>query len=75
MCNKSLSKKWGRLAQGNKYGIQSTNTIDCIHQQDVPAGRDMTYAIYLLDYWPLKYETHRVRIIVGGSILSYSDDA
>ena len=41
----------------------------------MPTGRDVTYANYVLEYRPLKTQTHRVRITVGGDRLSYPDDA
>ena len=72
---KSLSNEFGRLAQGNKYGVRSTNTIDFIHKHEVPAGRDVTYASFVCDYRPLKREQHRVRIVVGGDKSSYPSDA
>ena len=30
------SNEWGRLAQGNYTGVESTDTIDCIPHTDVP---------------------------------------
>ena len=72
---KGLSNEFGRLAQGNKYGVRSTNTIDFIHKHEVPAGRDVTYASFVCDYRPLKSEPYRVRLVVGGDRLSYPDDA
>ena len=54
----SLSNEWGRLAQGNDNGVQSTDTIDFINKQDVPSGRDITYATFVLDYHPLKTEPY-----------------
>ena len=53
-----LSNEWGRLAQGNKHGVSSTDTIDFIHKHEVPQGRDVTYATYVLDYRPLKSEPY-----------------
>ena len=67
----SLSNEWGRLAQGNNAGVCSTDTIDFIHCKEVPVGRDITYASFVLDYRPLKTEPHRVRITVGGDRLTY----
>ena len=72
---RSLSNEWGRLAQGNKYGVQSTDTIDFIFKHEVPTGCCVTYATYVLDYRPLKDEPYRVRITVGGDRLVYLDDA
>ena len=31
-----LSNEWGRLAQGNTHGARATDTIDFIHQHEVP---------------------------------------
>ena len=72
---KSLSNEWGRLAQGNKHGVKSTDTIEFICKGDVPTGRKVTYATYVVDYRPLKDEQYRVRITVGGDKLTYLDDA
>ena len=53
ICTKSLSNEWGRLAQGSQHGVTSTDTIDFIHQYEVPTGSKVTYATYVVDYWPL----------------------
>ena len=71
----SLRNKWGRLAQGNTNGVQGTNTIEFIYQRDVPKGRDVTYATYVLDHRHLKTETYRVCITVGGNRLTYTDES
>ena len=71
----SLSNEWGRLSQGNKAGIQGTDTINFIHRTAVPKGRDVTYATFVLDYRPLKTEPHQVRITVGGDQLYYPHDS
>ena len=71
----SLSNEWGRLAQGNKYGVTSTDTIEFIYHHEVPIDRDITYATFVLGYRPLKAEPHRVRITCGGDKLSYPLDA
>lgn len=70
----SLSNEWGRLEQGNDFGIEVNDVIDFITKQEVPTGRDVTYANYVLEYRPLKTQTHLVRITVGGDCLSYPDD-
>ena len=54
----SLSNEWGRLAQGNDNGVRSTDTIDFITKAEVPSGRDITYATFVLDYRPLKTEPY-----------------
>ena len=72
---RALSNEWGRLANGNKYGIVGTNTIEFILKTDIPPYRDITYASFVCDERPLKPEPFRVRIVVGGDKLSYDDDA
>ena len=70
--NQSInSNEWGRLVQGNKHDVRNTDTIDFITKHEVPKGRDVAYATYVLDHRPLKKEPHRVRIIVGGDRLTY----
>ena len=71
----SLSNEWGRLAQGNDNNVSATDTIEFIHRYEVPEGRDVTYATFVIDYRPLKSEPYRVRITVGGDRLSYQADA
>jgi len=72
--NRSLSNEYGRLAQGNDYGIKGTNTISFIPVSDVPADRDVTYGSFVCDHRPLKDEEWRVRLVVGGDKLAYPDD-
>ena len=72
---RALSNEWGRLAQGNKYGVQYTDTIEFITKEQVPANRDVTYASFLCDERPLKSEPFRVRVVVGGDRLSFDEDA
>ena len=72
---RSLSNEFGRLAQGNGFNIKGTDTIDFISPQDVPPDHPVTYASFVCDYRPLKEEKYRVRLVVGGDKLHYSDDA
>ena len=55
--------------------VSYTDTIDFIHKHEVPNGRDVTYATYVLDYRPLKSEPYRERITVSGDRLTYDNDA
>ena len=73
--NRALSNEWGRLAQGNIYGVTSTDTIQFISKSDLPKGATTTYASFVCDKRPLKPEPNRVRIVVGGDRLTYGDDA
>ena len=72
---KALSNEWGRLAQGNKHGVVATNTILFITKDEIPQGRDITYASFVCDYRPLKSEPFRIRIVAGGDCLSYGEDS
>ena len=71
----ALSNKWGRLAQGNSNGVESTDTIDFIHSAEVPHNKKVTYASFACDHRPLKDEQWRIRIVVGGDKLPYEDDS
>jgi hypothetical protein len=71
---KALSNEWGRLAQGNDYGVSATDAIEFISRSEVPKGRDVTYATFVCDHRPLKSEQWRVRIVAGGDKLSYTDN-
>ena len=46
-----------------------------MHQFDLPATKKVTYACFVCDYRPLKPEQYRVRLVVGGDGLDYSEDA
>ena len=54
--------------------IQGTNTILLIPKENVSAGAKITYANLICDFRPLKKETHRVRMTVGGDKLIYDGD-
>lgn len=71
----ALSNEWGRLAQGNDRGVESTNTIDFITFTEVPSTKKLTYASFACDHRPLKSEQWRVRIVVGGDKLPYESDS
>ena len=72
--SKALSNEIGRLAQGNKYGVKATDTIEFIKKENVPNGRAVTYASFVCDHRPLKTEQWRVRCVAGGDKLPYPDD-
>ena len=63
------------MAQGDKHGVRSTDTIDLIHKHKVPQGKTGMYASFVIDYRPLKVQPHRVLITVGGDKLPFEDDA
>ena len=48
--------------------------MEFIKQQDVPPHAKVTYASFVCDLRPLKKETHRVRMVVGGDKLTYNED-
>ena len=57
---RAMSNELGRLAQSNKYGVKSTDTIQFIPRSEVPKNRDVTYANFILDFRPLKSEPNRL---------------
>lgn len=73
--DRATSNEWGRLAQGNDFGVTATDTIEFIPKSQVPSDRDVTYVTFVLDYRPTKDDPWRVRITVGGDRLSYPGDA
>ena len=71
----ALSNEWGRLAQGNDTGVEATDTIQFVAFSDVPIDKKVTYASFVCDYRPLKKEKWRVRLVVGGDKLEYTQDS
>lgn len=51
--NKSMSMEIGQLAQGNKYGVKSIDTIDFIFKSEVPTGKSITYANFVCEIFTL----------------------
>ena len=51
------------------------DTIDFIHQHEVPSDRSVAHATFVCDYRPLKEEPNRIRITVGGDCLPHDDDS
>jgi hypothetical protein len=72
----ALCNEYGRLAQGfTGNTVLGTDTIDFIHQHEVPPDKKVTYGNFICDYRPLKTEPYRVRLTVGGDKLPYDNDA
>ena len=71
----SLSKQLGCLAQGKNFSVKVTDTIGFIPKSEIPQGKDITYAIFVCEYRPLKYEPYRICLVVGGDILMYEEEA
>jgi hypothetical protein len=72
----ALCNEYERLAQGfNRNTVLGTDTIDFIHQHEVPPDKKVTYGNFICDYRPLKTEPYRVHLTVGGDKLPYENDA
>ena len=70
---KSLANEFGRLSQGVSKRIEGTNTMYFIPKEEVPFKTNkVTYPKIVCDVRPIKVETHRTRITVGGNLLDYS---
>ena len=55
----ALSNEWGRLAQGNNAGVQSTDTVEFVALSEVPTTAAVTYDSFACDHRPLKTEEWR----------------
>ena len=62
------------MTDGNNCGVKGTQTVRFISKSKVPSDRQVTYATFVCDAKPLKKETYRVRITVGGDRLTCLDD-
>ena len=71
---KALINEWGRLSQGNVYGVQPSDTITFVNHHEVPKSNAVTYTSFVCDHKPLKSEPWRVRLVVGGDKLDYNPD-
>ena len=67
--SQGLSNELGCLALCNDFGVKGTDTIEFIHQNELPPKADVTYATFVIDFKPLKIEQHRVRVVMGGDRL------
>ena len=65
----------GRLPQGNKYGVKSTDIIYFTTKTDVPTASKVTYTDFLCDYKPPDIEQHRIRLVTGGYKLDFDGDS
>ena len=72
--NKAVSNEIGCLAQGNKYGVKATDTIEFIARAQVPNNKKVTYAQFVFDFRLHKTEQHRCCIVTGGDKLDYEED-
>ena len=72
--DRAVSNEFGRLATGNKYGVESTDTIEFISKDDIPNNRKVTYGLYRFDYHPLKSDLNCCRLVAGGDKLEYESD-
>jgi hypothetical protein len=79
--NKKIRDRWNqaginefaRLAQGHGK-TEGLNVVTFIPKQDMPQGKQATYARYVVDYRPEKDEQWRLRITCGGDKLEYNGD-
>ena len=58
-----------------KHGVSFTDTITFIAKNLVPHKKRATYASFIFNLKPLTEDLYRCRIVVGGDILTYFDDA
>ena len=72
--SQSLSNKLGCFALGNDMGVQGTNTIEFIHQSEIPLDCNVISVNFVLDFKLLKTEQRRVKAVMGGDRLKYLFD-
>ena len=72
MWNPALSNI-GRFSQGIQ-DVKGKDTVDFIPISVVPTNEKVAYANIICDYRPLKTETNRARLTIGGDVLDYFED-
>ena len=65
--------EFARLTQGYN-DMDGLNVVTFICRNEVPEGKQATYARYVVDYRPEKDEPWRLRITCGGDKLDYNGD-
>ena len=64
----------GRLDQGSNFGVKCTVAIHFIPKNGITQVQYITYANFVFDYKPIKYEPYRIRLVVGGNKLTHEED-
>jgi hypothetical protein len=72
--NTAAANECGRLAQGVGVSIEGPSTFLFIPRNALPKGKVIIYGRFVVDIRPNKYETHRVRLTVGGNLIQYPGD-
>ena len=72
---RSLINYWGRLSQGNDFGTKGSEAIKFTHKTDVLSDKMVICESMICNFRPLKHENHRVRVTLGGDMISYAQDA
>jgi hypothetical protein len=72
----AFGKDFGRMAQGDdKTGQKGTNSVFVMTHKEIDiaknAGHKWTYARVVVDYRPQKEDPNRIRIAVGGNLITY----
>ena len=75
----AFGKDFGGMAQGDdKTGQKGTNSIFVMTHDEITSvkkeGRKFTYARIVVDYRPQKEDPNRIRITVGGNLITYKGD-
>eukprot|EP00804_Cyclotella_cryptica_P020074 CCRYP_014880-RH/>CCRYP_014880-RH protein AED:0.12 eAED:0.12 QI:0/-1/0/1/-1/1/1/0/1096 len=71
--SRSAADEFGRLAQGVGNRVKGTNTIQFIHEADIPRHRkkDVTYGSFVCTVRPEKADPNRTRFVAGGDKCNY----
>jgi hypothetical protein len=69
-----MSKELHPLAQGKAGITTTTNTIFILAHKDIcciPTNQAVTYACIVIDHCPQKEDPNRIRITIGGNLITY----
>jgi hypothetical protein len=72
----AFGKEFGRMAQGDdKTGQKGTNSVFVMTHKEIDiakaAGHTWTYVRVAVDYRPQKEDPNRIKIAVGGNLITY----
>jgi hypothetical protein len=69
----AFEKDFGGIAQGDvKTGQKGTNAIFVMTHTEIPhisRNQTITYAHVVVNFWPQKTDTHRIRITAGRNLI------
>ena len=69
---------WGMAHRDKRMGPKDTNSVFAMTSDEIDAatkaGHKWTYTRVVVNYWPQKEDPNRIRIMVGGNLITYKGD-